>query len=72
MTKHFCDCCGAQIETWYTVEFKAQSETDQWNRCTTESLSNSIQNVFAPKKIYCKSCVDRAKAELKPQEENND
>lgn len=70
MIKHFCDCCGVEMKTWYKVRTYAE---DGLSRCGCEGLAetfaHNLSNVFVAEKIYCRACVDRAMDALKPKEE---
>ena len=67
MIKYLCDCCGAEMETWYTAQFTAHSEQDSYGRGNFECAANNVQSIFEPHKIYCKQCIDRAKEVLMQQ-----
>ena len=73
MIKHFCDCCGEEMKTWYKVRTYAE---DGLSRCgcegLTETFAHNMANIMVPEKIYCKACVDRALNVLKPKMEESE
>lgn len=69
MIKHCCDCCGKEVETWYVFSVIAQSESSILGLCTSEAAAHNMNRVFAPERIYCKDCKNRALALLMPTKE---
>ena len=70
MTKHFCDCCGVEMKTWYKVRTYAEDGLSKHGcEALTETFAHNISNILGPEKIYCKSCIDRMLGSLKPKEE---
>lgn len=68
MRKNFCDCCGKEVETWYVFSICALSDQNKIGY-TTESFSHNLSNVFAPEKIYCCECKNKALSVLNQTQE---